>query len=193
MARIPDGADADREPGVAGAGLLLGNVHVMAGVPAVFEAMVAGLLPRLTGGRPLLSRDPAGRAPRGQIAGPLRVDRRGASRGLDRQLSVHRRTASSAPTSSRAARTRRRSRRRMAAIAGARAAALDAHAALRARRFRTDREALLAGCHRVGAAAIVSPVPGAERRTDRTARPRSRQHRRSSSARRWCCSASSRA
>ena len=27
----------------------------MAGVPAIFQAMLAGLLPRLTGGRPLLS------------------------------------------------------------------------------------------------------------------------------------------
>ena len=45
----------DRQPGLAAPGFSLGNVHVMAGVPRIFEAMVAGLLPRLTGGTPLLS------------------------------------------------------------------------------------------------------------------------------------------
>ena len=36
-------------------GFTLGNVHVMAGVPRIFEAMVASVLPTLTGGAPLLS------------------------------------------------------------------------------------------------------------------------------------------
>ena len=54
-------------------GFSLGNVHVMAGVPAVFEAMVAGLLPRLTGGRPLLSDTLRVDRPEGEIAGPLRL------------------------------------------------------------------------------------------------------------------------
>ena len=35
-------------------GFTLRNVHVMAGVPAIFEAMVASVLPKLTGGAPLL-------------------------------------------------------------------------------------------------------------------------------------------
>ena len=45
----------------------------MAGVPAVFEAMVAGLLPRLTGGRPLLSETLRVDRPEGEVAGPLRL------------------------------------------------------------------------------------------------------------------------
>ena len=42
-------------------------------MPAVFEAMVAGLLPRLTGGRPLLSETLRVERPEGEIAGPLRL------------------------------------------------------------------------------------------------------------------------
>jgi molybdenum cofactor synthesis domain-containing protein len=57
MARIPDGAVLIENPVSGAPGFSLGNVHVMAGVPSVFEAMVAGLLPGLTGGQPLLSRN----------------------------------------------------------------------------------------------------------------------------------------
>ena len=73
MARIPDGAALIENPVSQAPGFSLGNVHVMAGVPAVFEAMVAGLLPRLTGGRPLLSETLRVMRPEGEIAGPLRV------------------------------------------------------------------------------------------------------------------------
>jgi molybdenum cofactor synthesis domain-containing protein len=55
MARIPEGATLIDNPVSAAPGFTLGNVHVMAGVPAIFQAMVAGVLPRLTGGDPLLS------------------------------------------------------------------------------------------------------------------------------------------
>ena len=55
MARIPDGAVLIDNPVSTAPGFTLGNVHVMAGVPNIFEAMLAGLLPRLTGGAPLLS------------------------------------------------------------------------------------------------------------------------------------------
>ena len=55
MARIPDGATLIDNPVSAAPGFTLGNVHVMAGVPAIFQAMVAGVLPKLTGGAPLLS------------------------------------------------------------------------------------------------------------------------------------------
>ena len=72
MARIPDGATLIENPVSRAPGFSLGNVHVMAGVPAVFEAMVAGLLPRLTGGRPLLSETLRVERPEGEIAGPLR-------------------------------------------------------------------------------------------------------------------------
>lgn len=56
MARIPDGATLIENPVSAAPGFSLRNVHVMAGVPTIFEAMLAGLLPHLTGGAPLLSR-----------------------------------------------------------------------------------------------------------------------------------------
>lgn len=55
MARIPDGATLIDNPVSAAPGFSIGNVHVMAGVPAIFQAMVAGVLPGLTGGAPLLS------------------------------------------------------------------------------------------------------------------------------------------
>ena len=55
MARIPDGAVLIENPVSVAPGFSIGNVHVMAGVPKIFEAMLAGLLPTLTGGKPLLS------------------------------------------------------------------------------------------------------------------------------------------
>ena len=55
MARIPDGATLIDNPVSSAPGFSLGNVHVMAGVPTVFQAMVASVLPGLTGGEPLLS------------------------------------------------------------------------------------------------------------------------------------------
>jgi len=55
MARIPDGATLIDNPISSAPGFSLGNVHVMAGVPAIFEAMLASVLPTLTGGDPLLS------------------------------------------------------------------------------------------------------------------------------------------
>jgi molybdenum cofactor synthesis domain-containing protein len=73
MARIPNGAALIDNPISKAPGFTLGNVHVMAGVPAIFEAMVAGLLPRLTGGRPLLSESVRAEVPEGDLAGPLAV------------------------------------------------------------------------------------------------------------------------
>lgn len=55
MARIPDGASLIDNPVSTAPGFTLGNVHVMAGVPKIFEAMVAGVLATITGGAPLLS------------------------------------------------------------------------------------------------------------------------------------------
>ena len=55
MARIPEGATLIENPVSTAPGFTLGNVHVMAGVPSVFRAMVASVLPGLTGGAPLLS------------------------------------------------------------------------------------------------------------------------------------------
>ena len=55
MARIPEGAVLIDNPVSAAPGFTIENVHVMAGVPAVFHAMVASVLSHLTGGAPLLS------------------------------------------------------------------------------------------------------------------------------------------
>ena len=55
MARIPEGASLIDNPISTAPGFTLGNVHVMAGVPDIFQAMLASLLPGLTGGPPLLS------------------------------------------------------------------------------------------------------------------------------------------
>ncbi|WP_333829644.1 competence/damage-inducible protein A [Pararhodobacter sp.] len=71
MARIPDGATLIDNPVSSAPGFTLGNVHVMAGVPAIFQAMVAGVLPRLTGGAPLLSQMLDVVRGEGEIAGPL--------------------------------------------------------------------------------------------------------------------------
>ena len=57
MARIPDGAALIENPVSTAPGFTVGNVHVMAGVPSVFRAMVASVLPTLTGGAPLLSQN----------------------------------------------------------------------------------------------------------------------------------------
>lgn len=71
MARIPDGATLIDNPVSAAPGFAIGNVHVMAGVPAVFQAMVASVLPTLTGGAPLLSQSYRINRGEGDIAGPL--------------------------------------------------------------------------------------------------------------------------
>jgi molybdopterin-biosynthesis enzyme MoeA-like protein len=71
MARIPDGAALIDNPVSAAPGFSLGNVHVMAGVPSVFQAMVASVLPGLTGGAPLLSESVRIERGEGDIAGPL--------------------------------------------------------------------------------------------------------------------------
>jgi molybdenum cofactor synthesis domain-containing protein len=68
MARIPDGAVLIENPVSVAPGFSIGNVHVMAGVPKIFEAMLAGLLPTLTGGKPLLSQSLRVLRPEGEIA-----------------------------------------------------------------------------------------------------------------------------
>ena len=55
MARIPDGATLIENPVSIAPGFSIGNVHVLAGVPSVFQTMVASVIPTLTGGAPMLS------------------------------------------------------------------------------------------------------------------------------------------
>jgi len=71
MARIPEGATLIDNPISAAPGFSLENVHVMAGVPTIFQAMVASVLPTITGGAPILSQSLDVARGEGDIAGPL--------------------------------------------------------------------------------------------------------------------------
>lgn len=71
MARIPDGATLIDNPISAAPGFTIENTHVLAGVPAVFQAMLAGLLPQITGGAPLLSQSLRLMVGEGIVAEPL--------------------------------------------------------------------------------------------------------------------------
>lgn len=53
MTRIPDGADLIDNPVSIAPGFRMENVHVMAGVPSVFAAMLESVLPTLEGGVPI--------------------------------------------------------------------------------------------------------------------------------------------
>lgn len=53
MARMPVGARHIDNPVSAAPGFVIGNVHVMAGVPSVFQAMLDNVLPTLRTGRKL--------------------------------------------------------------------------------------------------------------------------------------------
>src|SRR5690606_15742642 len=55
MAMIPEGADLIANPTTAAPGFRVGNVHVMAGVPAIMRGMLQSIAPTLTPGRPVLS------------------------------------------------------------------------------------------------------------------------------------------
>jgi molybdenum cofactor synthesis domain-containing protein len=68
MARIPEGATLIDNPVSTAPGFTIGNVHVMAGVPNIFQAMVASVLPKLTGGPPLLSQSLRVNRGEGEIA-----------------------------------------------------------------------------------------------------------------------------
>ncbi len=71
MARIPKGAALIDNPVSIAPGFRLENVYVMAGVPSVFQAMVATVLPTLKGGAPLVSTSTRIERGEGDIAGPL--------------------------------------------------------------------------------------------------------------------------
>ena len=71
MARIPDSAALIDNPVSIAPGFTIANVHVMAGVPSVFQAMLASVLATLTGGAPLLSETVRIDRGEGEIAGPL--------------------------------------------------------------------------------------------------------------------------
>ena len=56
MARIPEGATLIDNPVSAAPGFLLGNVHVLPGVPRILQAMLPSVIAALPGGTPIVSR-----------------------------------------------------------------------------------------------------------------------------------------
>ena len=71
MARMPVGATHIDNPVSRAPGFTIGNVHVMAGVPSVFQAMLDNVLPTLPTGQKLVSQSVNCRFGEGDIGGPL--------------------------------------------------------------------------------------------------------------------------
>lgn len=71
MARIPEGADLIENSVSKAPGFSIGNVHVMAGVPTIMQAMLDAVMPRLKTGKKMLSRSLAAGAKEGDVAEPL--------------------------------------------------------------------------------------------------------------------------
>ena len=71
MARMPRGAEHIDNPVSLAPGFRIGNVHVMAGVPAIFQAMLDNVVPTLRTGRKLLSATVHCPFGEGIIGGPL--------------------------------------------------------------------------------------------------------------------------
>lgn len=74
MARIPFGAELINNPISRAPGFMIGNVIVMAGVPAIMQAMLDDVAPRLrTGARMIVETIDAHGLPEGVYAGPLAI------------------------------------------------------------------------------------------------------------------------
>jgi molybdenum cofactor synthesis domain-containing protein len=71
MARVPEGASLVDNPVSAAPGFRIGNVFVMAGVPAIMRAMVDGIVPTLAGGPLVLTRSIACQIAESVLAEPL--------------------------------------------------------------------------------------------------------------------------
>jgi molybdenum cofactor synthesis domain-containing protein len=72
MATLPRGAELIDNPVSIAPGFSIGNVHVLAGVPRIMQAMFEALAPRLSGGPPIISRAVhAHGLPEGRIADGL--------------------------------------------------------------------------------------------------------------------------
>jgi molybdenum cofactor synthesis domain-containing protein len=72
MARIPFGADLIANPVSKAPGFRIGNVHVMAGVPSIMQAMLDSIAPTLKGGAAMMSETiEAAGLPEGSYAGEL--------------------------------------------------------------------------------------------------------------------------
>jgi len=68
MAKTPEGASLIENPVSKAPGFQIGNVFVMAGIPAIMKAMFESLRHRLTGGRPLLSKAVVAALPESYLA-----------------------------------------------------------------------------------------------------------------------------
>jgi molybdenum cofactor synthesis domain-containing protein len=71
MANIPEGADLIDNPVSRAPGFRIGNVHVMAGVPAIMQAMFDAVAPTLKGGPVVHSRTVTCGLPEGVLAADL--------------------------------------------------------------------------------------------------------------------------
>lgn len=72
MARIPDGGSLIVVDNSSAPGFSIGNVHVLAGVPSIFTTMVDTVLPTLTSGLPVVSRELRFEVGEGRVASDLR-------------------------------------------------------------------------------------------------------------------------
>ncbi|MEO0543177.1 MAG: competence/damage-inducible protein A [Pseudomonadota bacterium] len=71
MARLPEGAGIIDNPISKAPGFVVANVHVMAGVPAIFQAMLDNVIPTLRTGRKLVSKSVHCPFGEGTISAPL--------------------------------------------------------------------------------------------------------------------------
>ncbi|MGF6177022.1 competence/damage-inducible protein A [Ensifer sp. 4252] len=71
MARMPEGSRLIPNPVSTAPGFAIGNVHVMAGVPQVFQAMLDAIMPEVQTGTPLLSQSVRSPYGEGDIGTPL--------------------------------------------------------------------------------------------------------------------------
>ena len=72
MARVPEGAELIPNPLSGAPGIRLGNIYIMAGVPAIAARMLEALTGRIEGGRPVVSVTVGAFAPESEVADLLR-------------------------------------------------------------------------------------------------------------------------
>ncbi len=73
MARIPEGADLIENKVSKAPGFRIGNVHVMAGVPSIMQAMMDAIAPTLKTGKKMMSQSVDANMPESRIAERLAV------------------------------------------------------------------------------------------------------------------------
>ena len=73
MARTPQGADLISNPISKAPGIRIENVHIMAGVPKIMQAMMDAIVPTLKGGRKMLSQTVDCNFGEGQVGEPLGI------------------------------------------------------------------------------------------------------------------------